>query len=325
VGITSGIIELQDIPGLIPAAHKIIEEDLIKYEHNIVEAVVSESSPLLGKTVKEADFRRRYSAGVIAIHRNGERIQAKIGDVPLRAGDVLLLLAKESFLHNWSESSDFYLISKIKERSPKNQKKGIIAIAIITFMVMVVALSRFLPTIGGYKISMFYAAAAAAAFMIITGCVNVSQAKNSIKFNVLLTIVAALGISKALVNSGVATVFAKALVDITKGLGPIGVLAGIYIITAVFAAVLTNIAAVAIVFPIAYSAAFQFGVNPRPFFIAIVVAAAASFITPIGYQTNLIVQGAGGYKFKDYVRVGTPLAIIFFVIAIFAIPIFWGF
>ena len=140
------------------------------------EAVVSHSSPILGKTVKEADFRSRYKAGVIAIHRNGERIKAKVGDIKLHAGDVLLLLARDTFLKDWSNSEDFFLISRLGFREPKTKSKAYLAISILALMVLTATFGRFLPSIGQNKISMFYAAAAAAVLMILAKCITITQA-----------------------------------------------------------------------------------------------------------------------------------------------------
>jgi len=324
-GITSGVVGLQEIPGLVPAAHKMFEGDMSPNIAHVVEAVISESSPLLGKTIKEADFRNRYNAGVLAVHRNGQRIKARIGDISLRAGDALLLLARDKFLRDWSDSIDFYLVSKVKEKEPRPFHKAYLAVGILIAMVSAVALRDMLPSIGGHKISMFYAASAAVALMIISRCLTIDQAKKSVKLNILLTIAAALGISKALYNSGAAGVIADSLINGVERFGPVGVLAGIYIITAVFTEVITNTAAAALIFPIAYSAALQLGINPKPFFIAIAIAASASFITPIGYQTNLIVKGPGGYRFNDYLKVGLPLSILFFIVSVVLIPLFWHF
>lgn len=325
VGVSSAIADLQEIPGIVPAAHKVVEKDFLQGSAHFIEAVVSDSAPILGETVKEADFRSRYGAGVIAIHRNGERIKSKIGDIRLRIGDVLLLLARDSFLKDWGGHDDFYLISKVGFREKKSKHKIYLAVGILALMVLVTTFKNFLPAIGGNKISMFYASSAAAALMILTKCVKIEQAKDSLKLNVLLTIACALGISKALDNSGAAHDVAGFLINLVKGLGPLGTLGAIYFLTIVFTEIITNYAAVALVFPIAYSASMQLGVSPKPFFIAIAIAASATFVTPIGHQTNLVVQGAGGYKFRDYFKVGLPLNILFFVLALTLIPLFWKF
>ena len=196
-----------------------------------------------------------------------------IGDIKVHAGDVLLLLARDSFLRSWSDSTDFYLVSKIKTKEPQPLYKAYLSLAILVSMVLVVAFRDFLPRIGGNKISMFYAAAVATALMFITRCVTIQQAKNALRPNILLTIACALGLSKALLNSGAANSIATFLISLVRGFGAVGVLAAIYLITSVFAAVVTNKAAVALIFPIAYAAALQLGVNPHPFFITIASSA----------------------------------------------------
>lgn len=325
VGITSAIVELQEISGLVPVARELFEKDFAAMQPHLIEAVVSSSSPVLGKTVKECKFRLHYGAGVIAVHRNGERIRSKIGSIRLKTGDTLLLLAGKEFLDNWKNSQDFYLISDVKSVKPRSKRKSYIAMTIVGLMVLVATIGRYLPEIGGQRIGMLHAVLAAAILMVLTRCVRFSEARQSLRLDILIIIACAFGISKALQNSGAAGAIAGFMINTVKSLGPIGVLAGIYLITTVFTEIITNNAAAALIFPIAFSAASQLGVSPRPLFIAIAIAASASFATPIGYQTNLIVQGAGGYKFSDYFKVGLPLNILFFIASMIIIPLFWSF
>ena len=325
VGITSGIVDIQDTLGLVPATHKMFEKDFSEMSFHFVEATISDSSPLLGRTIKEADFRTKYDAGVVTIHRNGQRIKRKIGEIRLRSGDTLLLLAREEFLKNWADSRDFYLVSKIKTKEPQPLYKAYLSLIILAGMILAVAFRDMLPMIAGQKISMLYAAAAAAALMFATKCVNIKEAKNSLELNILLTIICALGLGVALQVSGAAGAIASLLIKSVKSLGPTGILAAIYLLTTVFAAVITNKAAVALIFPIAYSAAIQIGINPHSLFVAIAIAASSSFTTPMGFQTNLIVQGAGGYRFSDYLKAGILLNVLFFIIAMILIPRFWDF
>jgi di/tricarboxylate transporter len=325
VGVSTAVKDLQEIDGLVPAAHNVVERDFTQAAVHFVEAVVSDSSPMLGKTVKEFKFRERYGAGVMAVHRNGERIKEKVGDIRIKEGDVLLLLATEDFMKNWASTDHFYLVSKVAPREKKPVRKAYLAIGILVLMVIAASLKDVIPPIRGHKISMFYAAAAAVALMVLTKCVTIEQAKRSLKMNVLLTIACAFGVSKALQNSGAASFLAGQIINVVKGFGPVGLLAAIYLVTTIFTEIITNNAAAVLIFPIAYSAALQMGVSPKPFFIAIAIAASASFATPIGYQTNLIVQGAGGYKFSDYLKVGLPLNILFLIVATLVIPVFWRF
>ncbi len=319
-GITSAVIDLCDIPGLVP-----VEADLHNIRGYLVEAVVSSNSPVVGKTIKECSFRGRYGAAVLAVHRNGERILSKIGSIKLRPGDTLLLLAAHNFVNNWKNSQDFYLISPLRPVKPKVYHKSYLVLAILIMMIFAATFGRYLPMVGGEHITMLHAALVAAVLLVAFRCVSVEEARNAIRFDVLITIACALGICKGLQNSGVAETVAGFVINAVHGIGPVGVLASVYILTALFTSLITNNAAAALVFPIAYSAALKIGADPKPFFVAVAVAASSSFLTPIGYQTNLIVQGAGGYKFGDYFKVGFPLSLLFFLVSMIVIPMYWRF
>ena len=172
---------------------------------------------------------------------------------------------------------------------------------------------------------MFYFAAIAAILLIWLKILPHQKYTKAISWDVLITIACSFAISKALQNSGAAEGIARTTVNFSKGFGPIGVLAAIYLITTIFTEIITNNAAAALVFPIALAASQQLGVDPKPFFVAIAIAASASFSTPVGYQTNLIVQAIGNYKFTDYLKIGLPLNLLAFLISILAIPYFWHF
>ncbi|MBN2781262.1 MAG: anion permease, partial [Candidatus Marinimicrobia bacterium] len=175
------------------------------------------------------------------------------------------------------------------------------------------------------KTDMFFFAAIAAMMMAWLGSYSSSEYTSFINWDVLITIACAFGISRALQNTGAADAIAGAMIQIVSRWGAVGVLAGIFLLTTIFTEIITNNAAAALMFPIALSAAQQMGVNPHPFFITICIAASASFATPIGYQTNLLVQGIGGYKFNDYLKVGIPLNIIAMIVTVLVVPLFWHF
>ena len=324
-GEVSAILEVSKIPNLIPDNFNKSAKDFDELSQHLTEVVISMSSPFLGKRIKECEFDKLYGAMVVAIHRNGEKLKARLRNMRLRAGDSLLLLTSGDFDEKWGDSQDFYLTSFV---TPVFQSKAnkIIGVSIILFlMVMIPAFSDFLPRLGSEKIDMLHTAVAAAILLVLFRYIKIDQARSSISFNVIVTIACALGISRALQNTGAAEFVASSIINIFSNFGEIGILAGIYIITMIFTAVITNNAAAALMCPIALSTANQLGVNPQPFFITIALAASASFATPIGYQTNIIVQGAGGYKFRDYLKVGLPLNLIFFILSILLIPIFWKF
>jgi di/tricarboxylate transporter len=291
-----------------------------------VEVVIAPRFPGIQKTISEFDFKGHYNAIVMAVHRNGERIYTGIESIEFKAGDNLVLLTTDDFTRYWGESKVFYMAAEIGDMdSTKDKRKRWLALAITILMVIGATVGRSLPTYGDVNMDMFFFAAIA---MVLMASFKIFQAKKytkAINWDVLITVAAAFGLSRALQNSGAADVIAHSAINISKTFGPIGVLAAIYLLTNVFTEIITNNAAAALTFPIALSAATQLGVDPRPFFIAIAVAASCSFSTPIGYQTNLIVQSIGNYKFSDYWKIGLPLNILTFIVSMIVIPIFWEF
>lgn len=315
VGIVDSIVDLHHIRGLQSATDQVFKLDAPRTDRCLIEAVVSNSCPLVGKTIREGAFRTQYGAVVLAVGRNGERLFGKIGNIRLRAGDTLLLEAPPTFLEERRVSRDFYLVSGIPNSDPPRHDKSLMAFAILTGMVV-------LATFGW--MDMLNAAALAAVLMLVTGCCSVSGAFKSIDWSVLLVIGAALGIGKALEATGAAGAIASALIGIA-GDNPWLALAITYGVTTLLTEVITNNAAAALVFPIAFSLSNTLGVSFIPFVITIMIAASASFSTPIGYQTNLMVYGPGGYKFTDFMRVGIPFNLSFWVITVLLAPRFFPF
>jgi len=292
----------------------------------LVEVVIAPRFPGIQKTIEEFDFRGHYNAVVMAVHRNGERITTNMQNVELKSGDNLMLITTDDFTRYWGESRAFYMASEIGDMdSSKDRRKRWLAVIITLLMVAGATLGGQIPSYGDVELDMFFFAAIA---MVLMASMKIFAAKKYTKpvnWDVLITVASAFGISRALQNSGAADVIAHSTINISKNLGPMGVLAAIYIITNIFTEIITNNAAAALSFPIALSAATQLGVDPRPFFIAIAVAASCSFSTPIGYQTNLVVQSIGNYKFGDYWKIGLPLNILAFIVSMVVIPIFWSF
>jgi len=307
-GLPRTIIELQKTPGLTVLKDTTFDlKDYNSDELKAYEAVISPSSPLIGYNVRESNFRGRYNAAILAIHRSGERIQKKIGDIVLHAGDTLLLLARPTFLKDWYNSRDFYLVSESEKVPSKPRWYSVFSLSVLGLMILFMALD-ILPILASVCI--------AAVILIISKCITPQEARKSIEWSVLLIIACSFGIAKALDNSGVAYFLADKLILVVGSLGILGILAGVYFMTSLYTEIITNNAAAALLFPIALSSANQAGVDPRPFLIAVALAGSACFATPLGYQTNLMVYGPGGYKFKDFMKVGIPMNIFTGVVAV---------
>lgn len=311
-GVVATIVDLQRIPGLVPVEATPLRDDR---ERRLIEAVVSPSSPLVGQSIREANFRTVYDAAVIAVHRNGERVGGKIGEITLRPGDTLLLQTAAGFPRAHRNSPDFYLVSELPDSQLPRPHKARIAVAILAAMVASVVLG-WLPI----SIASFLAAGA----LIVTRCINGASARASVDWSILVVIGAGFGIALAMEKSGAAEAVARVLVAGAGGFGPLATLAVVYATALLLAEMLHHAAAAAIVFPIAVAAAQQVGADPRGFVMAVALAATCAFANPTTYQTHLIVYGPGGYRFRDFVRVGLPLDLLCAAVALVAIPLVWG-
>jgi di/tricarboxylate transporter len=290
------------------------------------EAVISPRFPGVGKTIPEFNFFEHYQAVVLAIHRNGERITTNINKLKLRPGDNLVLLTTDKFIQNWGESKIFYLTSYIRDyRTTGSFRTKWLAFIILLLMILGATVGQYFESPAGLTFDMFFFSILAAVMLIWLKIMPHQKYTKSISWDVLITIACSFAISKALQNSGAAESLARTAINISRGFGPMGILAAMYLTTAVFTEIITNNAAAALVFPIALAAAQQLNIDPKPFFVAIAIAASASFSTPIGYQTNLIVQAIGNYKFSDYLKIGLPLNLIAFILSMTLIPFFWHF
>jgi di/tricarboxylate transporter len=316
-GIVSSIIELDRINGLIPVADPHYEVSPRQQRgRRLVEAVVSINSPLIGKTVREADFRATYGAAVVAVHRSGYRVESKVGEIRIRPGDTLLLQTGSHFLRAHRNDPAFYLVSDVEEYRAMRRDKTWIAVGLFALLLV-------LMTTGW--IETMTAAAMVAILMIMTGCLSAGDARRSVEWNVLITIGAAFGVGKAIENSGVAQLLASQIVGLTEPWGPLAALAAIYLMTMVVTELITNNAAAVLMFPFCLKTAQIYEVSPMPFLMALTLAASASFMTPIGYQTNMMVYGPGGYRFSDFIRAGGPLSFILVIVATILIPVIWPF
>jgi di/tricarboxylate transporter len=314
-GIVESVVELQKIRGLKPATNQVFKLHAPSAERCLVEAVVSDTCPLVGKSIREGRFRTNYDAAVIAVARSGERIQKKIGDIVLQTGDTLLLATHPSFVDLQRNSRDFFLVSPVEGSAPMRHERGLVALAILGLMALGLSLQlRSEVTI----------ALTAAGLMLLSRCCSAAAARRSLDWQVLFTIAGSIGLGAALQKTGADRGIAESVIAMA-GTNPQVVLAVVYGVTMMFTEMLSNNTAAVIMFPIALATARTLGVDPMPFVMSITVAASCGFATPIGYQTNLMVYGPGGYRFTDYTRFGGILNLIVWAIAVAIAPRVWPF
>jgi di/tricarboxylate transporter len=303
------IIHLHRVEGLSNAT--ICDHFELGALSNLIEVVVAPNSAMRGKTIDEVWFNRKYDATVLALHRDGHQIVEKMSSTPLKRGDTLLLLAGFGFKKIWKDSKDFLSVTKVEDENEEEvNSKPLFCIFTIGLMVLLPALNI---------MPILYTSIIAAAALIIYQYLPMRNAFSHIDWNVIIVIACSFGLSAALKNSGAS----KMVSQIFTTSSPLIALIGIYIITNILTELITNNAAAALMFEIALETAGKFDLNPAPFVIALAIAASASFATPIGYQTNTIVYGPGGYKYTDYLKVGLPINIIYLIGTIILVPLFW--
>ena len=312
-------------------ADRIREEDDEQQLGNLhkVEAVLGARFPGINKTLGEFNFTRHYGAIVKEVISGDRRFTHDLERVRLNEGDTLILWADDSFIQTWGESSVFLMLANGKEsEEPVSKKKRLLALGLLVVMIAGASIGE-LPAVKdmlpGLKLDMFFFVCVTTVIMAWTKIFPAKKYTKYISWDILITIACAFAISRAMENSGFASLIAAKIIRLTDTWGPYALLAIVFLITNLFTELITNNAAAALSFPVALSVASQLGVDPKPFFVVICLAASASFSTPIGYQTNLIVQGVGGYKFMDFVKIGLPLNIITFTISVFVVPLIWEF
>ncbi len=313
-GNVSRVLDLQEMRGLASAEERHFAAAGASLERRLYEAVVAPASGLVGRTLKEVGFRGRYGGAVIAIHRAGERVAGKLGDVPLHPGDVLLVLSGPAFRPRALDRRDFLVVAPLDGDGPAREEKAPL-VALITVGLLVLAGTGLVDIL----LAAFLAAFAVVALRILTP----TEARDSVDIDVIVVIAASFGIGAAIESSGLAANLADVLVEPFGRFGDVGLLLGVLLATMVLTELITNNAAAVLLFPVGLQTALAAGLDPRPFAIAIALGASASFLTPIGYQTNTMVYGIGGYRFGDYARLGLPLSIVMVVVAMIVIPIAW--
>lgn len=314
VGALDSVVDLRKLRGLKTPDDQTRKLEVPAWRRTLVEAVVSPRCNVIGKTIREGRFRSRYNAAVVAVARGGRRLEGKIGDVRIETGDVLLLETSPSFMHRQRGSGDFYLVSAVEKGEVRRHDRAPVAIAIMVLMVVVAALNW---------VSIATAAMLAVLAMIALRCCTSSEARRSVDWSLLVVIGSAIGIGEALRLSGAADAIAGGLLSLAGG-HVIGTLVALYVATVICTELITNSAAAALMFWIAWNASEKINVDPTPMVLAVMIAASASFITPFGYQTNTMVYGIGGYRMRDYVVFGLPLSLIVMATSVAMITWWYG-
>ncbi len=276
----------------------------------VVEAVISANSSLIGKSIKESNFRERYDAAVVAIHRNGEKLSGKIGRIKIKAGDVLLMYVGMEFKNRVDLYKDLYVISgedKEVKTTKHNQYKFM---ALVTVVITLLVTQIF---------SLFVSLLLIFASMVIMKLITLKNVKRDLDMNLVVILVLSLALGEAITKTGTADLLAKYTLLILHDQPPIIILAGLMIITTMLTSFITNVGAVAIAFPLALALSSSIGIDGAPLFLGIAFSASAAFLTPIGYQTNLIIYGPGGYNFKDFIKIGLPTTIVYLSVALLGI------
>lgn len=315
VGMLDSLVDLHKMRGLIPAAGQVFKMDAPRSQRLLIEAVVSDSCPLVGRSIREGRFRTHYNAVIIAVARNGRRIPGRIGDIILQPGDNLLLEAQPRFTTQQRYRRDFYLVSNVKNSQPPQYERAPVALMILAALVITVTMGW---------LSMLKAALLAAGLMLFTRCSSVMSVRRSIDWVALFTIAASIGLGKAMQVSGLADSITRPLLTL-GGDDPRIVLAIIYGSAMVLSAMVGSKAGAVLVLPVAFVASGNLNVDVMPFVMAVLFASSTSLATPIGYPSNMMIYGPGGYRYSDYLRMGVPLSILLWGLCTYLIPVFWPF
>ncbi|SFM39240.1 SLC13 family permease [Marinobacter zhejiangensis] len=312
-GDTQAISDLLRINGIVPSVHDdepSLSQD--RAERCLVEAALSPQSDVLGSTIRDARFRDRYGAVVLAVARGGERVSGNLGNIRLKPGDVLLLEARPAFISRQRYNKDFLLINDLDTQTPRHDR------AYVSWAILLVLVGAAAAGV----LSMLNAALLGAGLMIITGCCSVGQAQKAVDVPVVLTIASSFALGAALEVTGAASFLAWEILDISAG-HPLLTILLVYLVVSILTEVITNNAAAVLVVPIVLSMTSTMGVPAEPFIIAVMMAASASFATPLGYQTNMMVFGPGGYRFMDFVRVGVPFNVVIGLVTVAVIGLLY--
>ncbi len=299
VGQVENVLELMRRNGLRLAAET--QADTLEGDgHRLFEVVLGTNSPLVGRTPKMVSFRGRYRAAIVAVHRQGHRLEEKLGEIRLEPGDALVLMAGREFAERWRDRNDFAVIVALEHAVTSASKRQSFVLAVTGVMILA----------AGLGVDILSAVLAACAIFVATGCIRLLEARSSVDVDVLVLIASAIGIGSAIETSGLAAKGSAVIASIAASNADIVALLTVLIGTLVLTELITNVAAAALMLPVAIDVAGLVGADPRAYAVAVAVVASSSYLTPIGYQTNTIVYGLGGYRFSDYWKLGAPLTAI---------------
>ncbi len=310
------IQELKDRVGIkLKSDLKLKDEDFKTEDLQLVEAIVAPNSRLIGKTIKSSRFRNIYKANALALRHSGQLYHTDFIDVPLKPGDALLLEIRKENLDDLKRDPDFVLVSGVD--LPKYRKRKIIPALLIVAGVITTATLNILPIMIG--------AIVGSILLVFTKCISIEESYKSIEWNIVFLLGGILSLGIALEKTGAALLLANNIVNLIGFLGPVAIVAAFYLITTMFTEIMSNNASAVLLAPIAIAVAESMGISARPLLMAVTFAASASFMTPVGYQTNTMIFGVGQYKFSDFLKVGGPLNLIFWILATIFIPVFFPF
>jgi len=313
-GSIHSIMEMTSMEGLtIRSREKYAEPELGGQEAVLAEGVLAPSSPLVGSTLRQSDFRQKYGVFVLAIQKHGEVIRDKLGDFRLEAGDTLLLQGRKGFIENLVKDPSFLILQQLDMPAMRSEKV-LVAVGTIAGVVLLAAFN---------VMPIMVSAILGCIIMAMTGCINLQEAYDAIDWFVIFLLAGVIPLGIVMEKTGTAEFIAQGITQLASTLGPVALVSIFYLLATIFAAIMSHNAAIILLLPIGIASARAMGVDPMPFIMAITFAAASSLATPFGYHTNLMVYGPGGYKFADFIRIGVPLNIILWIVASLCIPLLW--
>lgn len=316
----SGFAHARSLEGLNLIAEKNLGlETIAAHEGSIVEGVIGPRSNLSGRKIKNLNFRQRFNMIILAVHRKGINVREKMGELKFNFGDTLLLMGTDRAIEELRKSDDILLLDRPATPAKSGRKKMPLVIGTLAVIILLVSLNL-VPIVAASLIG--------CGFLFLTGCLHTKEAYQGIDWSIIFLIYGMLGIGLAMQETGAASLISGGMVSLVETLfsdsiKPYALLAGIYLCTAILTELLSNNATIVLMAPIALGIATDLGIDPRPLFIATAIAASASFSTPIGYQTNTYVYGVGGYKFRDFAKIGLPLNLLYFTVSVLLIPRIW--